>query len=187
MVNNVVSAFCFGAAVVGLAVVSGPAEATTYDITLTPSFGDVGGTGVVSVDGSGGFNVASLDITMANGVSFDFPRLDHASAIINAEGDLVGLRARDVIPGDASLVMHGLSAHFVDDHAPRENTFEQIADPAPIFPAVTTTIGSTPLAPTPLAATPLPTTWTMMLFGLAGLGFVGYRGMKKGSNSVMAI
>ena len=186
MASNLVSALWFGAALVGLAVSSDPTKASTYDITVTPRFGDVGGTGVVSVDGNGGFNVTRLDVTMANGVNFDFPVLDHASAVINSEGDLVDLRARDVIPGDASLVMHGLFAHFVEDHAPWENTFESIADPASNFPGVTTAIGSTPLAPTPLAATPLPTTWTMMLIGLAGFGFVGYRGMKKGSAPLTA-
>ena len=30
-----------------------------------------------------------------------------------------------------------------------------------------------------IAATPLPSTWTMMLIGLAGIGFVGYRQSKK--------
>ena len=88
---------------------------------------------MVTVDGSQGFNVTSLAITMDNGVTFDFPdrRLDHAFAVINGQGDLVGLRAHDVIPGDASIVIHGLSAHFVDDHTHRDNTFETIADPAP--------------------------------------------------------
>jgi hypothetical protein len=31
------------------------------------------------------------------------------------------------------------------------------------------------------AVTPLPSTWTMMLIGLAGFGFVGYRGMRRSS------
>ena len=103
MASNLVSALWLGAALVGLAVSSDPTKASAYDITVTPRFGDVGGTGVVSVDGNGGFNVTRLDVTMANGVNFDFPVLDHASAVINSEGDLVDLRARDVIPGDASL------------------------------------------------------------------------------------
>jgi hypothetical protein len=36
-----------------------------------------------------------------------------------------------------------------------------------------------------VAATPLPATWTMMLIGLAGLGFFGYRGTKK--RTVLAV
>ena len=31
---------------------------------------------------------------------------------------------------------------------------------------------------------PLPASWTMMLVGLAALGFVGYRGTKKGSAAI---
>jgi hypothetical protein len=37
-----------------------------------------------------------------------------------------------------------------------------------------------------LSATPLPSTWTMLLMGLAGLGFVGYRQRKTGALSAAA-
>jgi hypothetical protein len=36
------------------------------------------------------------------------------------------------------------------------------------------------------SATPLPSTWTMMLLGLVGLGFVAYRGLKKDSAAIAA-
>lgn len=35
-------------------------------------------------------------------------------------------------------------------------------------------------------ATPLPSTWTMMIAGFVGLGFLGYRGTKKASAGVLA-
>lgn len=38
----------------------------------------------------------------------------------------------------------------------------------------------------PVSATPLPPTWTMMLIGLAGLGFVAHRGSRKSSLSIVA-
>lgn len=37
-----------------------------------------------------------------------------------------------------------------------------------------------------VTATPLPSTWTMMLLGLAGLGFFAYRGSKKDSAAIAA-
>ena len=37
-----------------------------------------------------------------------------------------------------------------------------------------------------VSATPLPSSWTMMLIGLAGLGFVGYRGARSGSAAITA-
>jgi len=36
------------------------------------------------------------------------------------------------------------------------------------------------------AVTPLPSTWTMMLIGLAGLGFVAYRGTKRNTAALAA-
>jgi hypothetical protein len=36
------------------------------------------------------------------------------------------------------------------------------------------------------SVTPLPSTWTMMLIGLAGLGFVAYRGTKNRSSAIAA-
>jgi len=39
---------------------------------------------------------------------------------------------------------------------------------------------------TPVSATPIPPTWTMMLLGLAGFGFLAYRQTKKGSVALAA-
>jgi hypothetical protein len=36
------------------------------------------------------------------------------------------------------------------------------------------------------ATTPLPSTWTMLIAGFVGLGFVAYRGKKKGSAAIAA-
>jgi len=38
----------------------------------------------------------------------------------------------------------------------------------------------------PVAATPLPATWSMLLIGFIGLGFVAYRGTKKGPAAFVA-
>lgn len=37
-----------------------------------------------------------------------------------------------------------------------------------------------------LTATPLPATWTMLIAGLIGLGFIAHRGSKKGSTAIAA-
>jgi hypothetical protein len=49
--------------------------------------------------------------------------------------------------------------------------------------------GPAPLIPPPVStglATPLPGTWTMMLIGFLGLGFLAYRGTKKNSAALAA-
>ena len=47
-------------------------------------------------------------------------------------------------------------------------------------------ISQDPLSSDPLSSTPLPSTWTMLIAGCVGLGFLAYRGSKKGSAAITA-
>lgn len=64
----------------------------------------------------------------------------------------------------------GVSCYWFAEDSAYDNTAGKGAN---VF--VSATSGNLPV----VATTPLPSTWTMMLIGLAGLGFVGYRQGKK--------
>jgi hypothetical protein len=144
---------------VGLTFSSAADASTIYDLTLTPIFGGVSGTGTLTVEGTHGFDVTSLDITMADGVTFDF-NPDDVTARINGKGKLVGLRGFDIDDGAALFLDYRYALFFDDD----VSTLDRIS------------------AMDPPAATPLPATWTLMLIGVLSLAFFAYRGQRSHVN-----
>jgi hypothetical protein len=142
-------------------IYSTTASATTYDLTLDSILGGkVDGTGTLVVDNSG--KVTELEITldlpgkMSPEVTFDFSK---ATAIFNKSGKLVDLIGFDLSSGD-SLSLAFLGGIFFDSKNPRDNAVEEIF----------ATLDSRD----PPNPTPLPTTWSMMLMGLIGLGALAY-------------
>ena len=142
----------FGSAI----IFAGVASANTFYLNLIPSSGGaVGGTGILTVDGTSGFDVTSLTVDMANGATFDFagPQLAHASARIDSDGNLVGLRGHFVVDGNILGLRPGLTARYVDTSAPQDSTFETVVDPPPPSGA-----------PGPIAGAALPG-WVLALGG----------------------
>ena len=150
----------FAAAVSTAMIYSTTASATTYDLTLNSILGGkVDGNGLLVIDNSG--KVTELEITIdlpgkkPTDVTFDFSK---ATAIFNKSGKLVDLIGFDLSSGD-SLSLAFLSGFFFDSKNPRDNSIEEIS-------AVLDRNDPTP--------TPLPTTWSMMLMGLIGVGALAY-------------
>jgi hypothetical protein len=147
---------------------SGAANASTinYTFDVTRLFGSDIGTGTLTVDGTHGFDVTALDITV-DGVTFDFSgaALQDASAFIK-NGNLVSLDAFDITKqGSIGLFGSvGLFSAFGSPGDDRNNpvffTLTDVADPPP-------------------APAPLPSTWPTLLTGLIAIGFFAFRPKKK--------
>jgi hypothetical protein len=128
------------------------ANATTFDLTLTPDFGGtVSGSGTLVTNGTFGFDVEELDITLTNGDVFNFSgaSLHQAQAVIH-NGELVSLQASD-FKGAESLVLFDLTGILTLPGRRDRETFERVSAVDP---------------------TPLPPTWTMMLIGILGIGLL---------------
>lgn len=164
------------AGLVGCAIspVSADASTITYDLTLSPLFpGGVGGSGTLIVDGTSGNDVTELDITMSDGVVFDFigQNLKNASATV-LNGNLVDLEGSDTAKSGktqysldlSSNWFWGLEATFSDGY--NQDTFELVSAVDPPAPA----------------PTPLPPTWTMMLIGIVAFGIFVGRGTRRNSD-----
>jgi hypothetical protein len=172
MANQFGRALVIIAGLVGCAISPGSANASTidYDLTLTPLFpGGVGGSGTLIVDDvSGHVTVAELDITMNNGVVFDFAgkNLTDASASI-FQGNLVGLEGSDTNKQNSLDLFtswpFGLGATF------DQQTYELVSavDPPP-------------------GSTPLPPSWTLMLIGIVIFGICTGRRSRRNSEAFAA-
>jgi hypothetical protein len=147
------------AAVSTAMIYSTTASATTYNLTLDSILGGkVDGTGTLVIGNSG--QVTELEITIDlpgnKTAEFDFK---NATAQFN-KGTLVDLLGIDLIPGGDSLSLAFLGGVFFDSKNPRDNEVVRIF----------ATLDSSD----PPMATPLPTTWSMMLMGLFGVGALAY-------------
>lgn len=153
-------------------IVLGRAEASslTYDLALNSTLGPEGGVGSFTIDctancpgsASGisvftaGSGLSSLNFSIA-GSSFSL-----ANELLNANvtfdnGNLINIAYLGALSGfKLDLGTAGLSYAFVD-----------------LINSGLTSIGS--ISSSPVSEAPLPPSWTLMLMGLAGIGFVSYR------------
>jgi hypothetical protein len=146
---------------------SGAANASTinYTFDVTRLFGSDIGTGTLTVDGTHGFDVTALDITV-DGVTFDFSgaALQDASAFIK-NGNLVSLDAFDITK-QGSVALFGSVGLFSAFGSPGDDRNN------PVFFTLTDVAD-------PPAPAPLPGTWPMLLTGLIAIGFFAFRSKKK--------
>lgn len=91
-------------------------------------------------------------------------------------GDQADFSVSTAVDGLAALYISELGGTIKDIYAVSE-----VVDPGSANQGLVFLTGTTSLP-----QTPLPATWTMMLAGLAGLAFVGYRRQKKGTAFVAA-
>jgi hypothetical protein len=156
-----------------LAQLGGAAGASTYDLTLDPILVDGStlygsGTLVFSgapIPGTGQFDVKMADLTAATitidtgpSTSVSFNLLGDISGLRFLNGELNALTAGPIIVDGDDLFVSGTTARFVD------GSFQS-------FDTVSASV----------SAAPLPTTWTMLVAGLVGLGLLLRRGQKKQS------
>lgn len=173
MASNFKRALSVAAALAAGTMCSGAANANTYSLELFPLFGSMEiGAGTLTAAGTGFVTGGSITLTTP-GVTFD---LAGDFVTINASNKLTSLTGLDfngVGKKSDTLLLAFLGGHFTDPSDRGDNTFFKIT--ALLDP----TLGST--------ATPLPTTWTMMLMGLLGLGLLICRGTKKISPAITAV
>lgn len=175
MANQFGRALVIVAGLVGCAISPGSAYASTidYDLTLNPLFpGGVSGTGTLIVNTSLSNDVTELDITMSDGVVFDFTgkNLQNASATIQ-NGNLVDLTGSDTTTSGRRQYSLDLAYNWF---------FGQ--------PGATFSGGDNPYTfelisavdPTP---TPLPPAWSLMLIGIVTLGIFASRRPRRTSEA----
>jgi hypothetical protein len=152
-----------GAAFLG-AYASAPAQASTvtFNLALTSLPGLESGTGSLTVNGpvgnqtftssSGG--LVSLNIFI-DGLDFTLGNAQQGATRAKfSNGNFESLSYVGILGGD-TLTIGANGFAFIDTN-PLRSSVGRVSDP-------------------PVSATPLPTTWTMMLIGLAGFGVVLYR------------
>ena len=146
------------------AIWSDAANASTinYTFDVTRLFGSDIGSGTLTVDGTHGFDVTALDITV-DGVTFDFSgaALQDASAFIK-NGNLVSLDAFDITK-QGSIALFGYGGIFTDFGSHSEDRGN------PVLFALTDVVDPVPL----------PATWPMLLTGLIAIGIVAFRSKKR--------
>jgi hypothetical protein len=176
------------------AIFAPTANATTYQFTFAYSGSAVGG-GAVS--GSGTLygtetSVGQFLLTSGSGSSSEAGALtlEVAGTYINTLAPSVNLISDNVLysPGNPALTSNGIvflgaalpsnSQYFnIWGNGPGNYTyFNNYAGP---FPAVNGTLDSFTVTEIGPVATPLPSTWTMLIAGFLGLGFLAYNGTKK--------
>lgn len=142
------------------------ASSVTYNLALTATSGPENGIGSFTVNAAvantglsvftAGSGLSSLSFSIA-GSNFTL-----ANELLNANvtfdnGNLINIAYLGALNGfKLDLGTIGLNYAFVD-----------------LINSSLTSIGS--ISSSPVSAAPLPPSWTLMLIGLAGLGFVAYR------------
>jgi hypothetical protein len=177
---------------------AGVASATVFNVSQTIDGNSIGVSGTITTDGATGV-LATGDITdwslnlvgLGGGVPLTLNPTDSTVDVfytdLSVSGDnlLFSFGIGDQIDNPEIgylLFQHNAAPtygyYFCYDGV--DSTCEQGASVAPGY------IGDTSFQDVPLTssqiigtATPLPSTWTLMLIGLAGLGFVGYRQRKQ--------
>jgi hypothetical protein len=139
------------------------ASTVTYNLTLTDTFGPEGGTGTLIINGpitsgtktftSGGGGLNSLSF-LIDGTHFTLGNALSTSSATFSNGNLTSLFYLSALDGfKLSLDTVGLGYVYSDLFNTNHDSIGNIS----------------------ASATPLPPTWTMMLIGLAGFGFMLYR------------
>jgi hypothetical protein len=178
MIRPLVSASLIAATALLFAVQmpgSSTASTLTYDLTLTPlctNCGPESGTGSFTITtpavGSSGNLTEGHGLTSMNfqidGLNFTMNSSSEVGYYYNGSTLVLDNIGYTGIIGNFELTGVSLGGYYFGDSAPGGYVYD--------------TNGSIGLA---LAATPLPGTWSMLLIGFAGLGFVAYRAAKNGS------
>jgi hypothetical protein len=152
------------------------ASTVTYNLTLTDTFGPEGGTGTLIVNGpitsgtntftsgsGGGLNSLSF---LIDGSNFTLGSALGTSSATFSNGNLTSLFYLGALGGfKLSLGTVGLGYVYGDLFNLSHNSMGTIS----------------------ASATPLPPTWTMMLIGLAGFGFMLYRRMRQDGAEGMTV
>jgi hypothetical protein len=163
--RNLVRALALFVALIGGSIYAGAANANTYTLELFPLFGNTPiGSGSLIASGTGLVTEGSITIG-SPAVSFS---LDGDFVTINAGDKLTSITGLDLTAKSKkkdSLLLAFLGGIFTETGS-RPELFR--------IAVTTDSIGGS------VAATPLPATWTMMLIGLVGLGFVVLRRAKNG-------
>ena len=178
MIRLLVSAFLI-AATAALFAVQMPGAATastlTYDVTLTPSCTNCGpesGTGSFTITtpalGSSGNLTEGHGLTSMNflidGLNFTMNSSSEIGYYYNGSTLVLDNIGYTGTIGTFELTGISLGGYYFGDSAPGGYIYD--------------TKGKSNLS---VATTPLPGTWSMLLIGLAGLAFLGYRAAQNGS------
>jgi len=149
--------------------VSGAARATTYDLTLDPTSGNIFGSGVMDVTapgtGSGVSVISDLSITI-DGANFNLKNELGAATATFVGGDLKSINYIG-----ASIADFGLNLDFLGSQG-LMYSFLDIGTDSVLSQGM---INAVDPSPGGVSATPLPTTVVMFATGLLALGFLIYR------------
>jgi hypothetical protein len=168
--------FVISAAAAGFLVghITGPAQASTYNLLLTQTSGteEAGGSGTFSINGPAGtgtYTLASLNIS-----------IDGNKYTLNNE---LGSATATFSNGKFQSITYAGLVHgaFLTLGLPSSSTGYSYLD-------VPEGLGSLSFGTVtdPPGATPLPSTWTMMLIGLAGVSLLLYWGRRGSATSASA-
>jgi hypothetical protein len=181
MQNKTILTMCFFLAASSSAVAN-----SIYTVDL-PSAGDVTVTGTITTDGTLGV------LTAANFLSWDFTVSSSSLGLSNeltpANTTLArfeGITATNVslfILPPALIDVEGAGNQVIVTPVPPGYFAEQLRVSTD-GPEIGLSMSGVQLATGGVAVTPLPPSWTMMLIGIAGFGFVAYR--RKSKPALMA-
>ena len=157
-----------GAAILLMAL-AGSANANTFDFSFTGL--DVSGSGVFTT----GSSSSPYSITGASGTIFD-SQIGPSAFTITGLSSYASADNLLYYPGQPSIDFSGISfatnggGNFNIGNGPPYAIVSSILNPGGYFPGG----AYTPIS-LQVSQTPLPASWTLMLIGLAGFGFVAYR------------
>jgi hypothetical protein len=166
------------------------ANATTFDFSFSNDSGSVFGSGTFTATGTG----PTFNVTNATGIIIDDDFLPPSKPIFVVNGvspyagsdNLLSFPLEPFVdfPGISisTTELFGNEVDFNIYNLPGYHVLVSSFDPsgAPSSPPGDYAISLS------ITATPLPATWTMLIAGFGGLGFVAYRGSKKSTGALAA-
>jgi hypothetical protein len=176
----------------------GRANATTYEFSFSYS-GTFGGG---SVSGSGDLFGTALGggqylLTSGSGTSTEAGHLslEPAGTYTNTLSPSVNLTSDNILDYSSNPVLDGNGIVFSGASLPSTSMYFNIWGNGPgnysyfnnysgPFPAVNGTLDN--FSVTLIGATPLPSTWTMLIAGFVGFGFLAFGGTRKRSGAIAA-
>jgi hypothetical protein len=177
IINRFVSSLAVAAFVVAAtSAFVAPASANTYDLDFTDTHGDVADLVLTT---SGSFGTVTQITGTLNGLPASELHIFGADQTIFATGPLVDYSGLGFTNGSSSNSPLNLYWTNIDRSGPGELGVCFTA-------SCNNTSGFYALTSIEFTATPLPSTWTMLIAGFVGLGFLAYRGPKKGSAAIAA-
>jgi hypothetical protein len=167
--------------ILSLAATAMPARASsvTYDWSLTGPAASLGGvpppgsgTITATVSASGGDAVTAITGTIGGNSITGLTSFDGSDNLL-FPGGTAPLDTKGVAFATASGLTVDIFSFFAEGSPPSGNAFGELASGSGRGFGVGT------FSLSPVAGTPLPASWTLMIAGLFGFGFIAFRGAKK--------